>query len=64
MKLYSSPKCPDQPWSTLCHLFNEYWGSFPAVMPPKCEVDQSPPSSADVNEELYLYSLYVPSCQI
>jgi hypothetical protein len=58
MKPYSSPKCPDQPWSTPCHLFNEYWSFLPAVMLPKCEVDLSPPSSADVNERS---SLYAPS---
>jgi len=53
MKLYSSLNRPDQPWSTLCHLFNESWGSFPVVMLPKCEVDHSPSSSADVNERSY-----------
>jgi len=59
MKPYPSPKCPDQPWSTPCHLFNECWSSFPAVLLPKCDIDHSLPSSADVNERSYTSTPYM-----
>jgi hypothetical protein len=45
MRFFSSPQCPDRFWV----LSNEYRGLFPrGVKQQECEVDHSPPSSAEV----------------
>jgi hypothetical protein len=38
-------------WGSPSYHFNGYWGSFPRLKQPGCEVDLSPPSSAEVANE-------------
>jgi hypothetical protein len=46
-------------------LFSGYLGSFPWVMRPRCEVNHSPPSSAEAKNEWSYTSIlrYMPSCR-
>jgi len=50
-KFFSSPKCPDWLWGPTILLYRGYWGFFKEVKQPGCEVDHSPPSSAEVKNE-------------
>jgi hypothetical protein len=53
---------PDRSWGPPSVLGAIGTGTFPGVKRPGCDVDQPPPSSAEVKErvELYLFSPSVP----
>jgi hypothetical protein len=47
----SSPNCPDLQWDPPSLLLDGYWGFFPGIKWPECEVDHSPTSNAEVKKE-------------
>ena len=50
-------KHPDRLWGPPNLLFSKYWGYFPGVEWPMCEVNHSPPSNAEVrNKWSYAYA--------
>jgi len=58
--LFSSPPLPDRLWAPLNFIFNEHQGSLLEVKHPGCDVDHSPPSSAEMKNELsYTFTLLI-----
>jgi hypothetical protein len=45
---FSVLQCPDRLWGSPRLLFNRYSGLSQVVKLPRCEVDHTPPSSAEV----------------
>ena len=50
-RFFSSPKRPDRLWGPPSLIFSGYRGISSGVKRPECDVDHSPPSSAEVKNE-------------
>jgi hypothetical protein len=51
---------PDRIWGRISFLFGRYQDSFPQTERPGCEVDNSPPSSAEIKNE-WSYAAILPT---